>query len=125
MGRTNHPQMMAVNSSNKVRSKINKPGAKFDGSSSRYGNMYADSSLEARGPGIIKPHHLEELHLRSTHYGGAVDKLLTTQKIGTGFKGLHNQIVAQGGPANNPQQTPQGQWPAPINFNKNTFQDMY
>ena len=49
--------------------------------------MYRDGSQEARGP-LAKPAHLEELHLRSTHYGGAVDKLLTTQKIGGGFKGV-------------------------------------
>ena len=42
---------------------------------------------------LPKPHHLEELQLRSTHYGGAVDKLLTTQKIGGGFKGLPNQLI--------------------------------
>ena len=48
--------------------------------------MYRDGS-EGRGP-LGKPAHLEELHLRSTHYGGAVDKLLTTQKIGSGFKNV-------------------------------------
>ena len=55
--------------------------------------MYAqESSLETRPPGLPKPHHLEELQLRSTHYGGAVDKLLVTQRIGQGFKGLPTQI---------------------------------
>ena len=49
--------------------------------------MYRDGSMENRvGPN--RPHQLEEINLRSTHYGGAVDKLLTTQKIGVGFKGL-------------------------------------
>ena len=63
--------------------------------------MYApnnDSSLDGGFRDIPKPHHLEELHLRSTHYGGAVDKLLTTQKIGQGFKGYPFQIM--GGPGN-------------------------
>ena len=99
------------------RNKISKP-PKYDGSSSRYGNMYADSQLDQRG--IPKPHHIEELQLRSTHYGGAVDKLLTTQKIGQGFKGLPNQLGQV-----NTQATPQAYRPAPINFNRNTFQDMY
>lgn len=66
--------------------------------------------------------------MRSTHYGGAVDKLLTTQKIGVGFnKGLGSGgavgALPFGGPSN--QATPQGFRPTPINFNKNTFQDMY
>lgn len=73
-----------------VRSKIGKP-PKYDGSASRYGNFY-EQGLNANGQGqqIQKPHHLEELNLRQTHYGGAVDKLLTTQKIGSGFKGINN-----------------------------------
>ena len=61
--------------------KISKPHKQqYDGSASRYGNMYsaAETPLEARVPPKAKPHHLEELQLRSTHYGGAVDKLLTT-----------------------------------------------
>ena len=80
--------------------------------------MYRDGSQEGRGPAQGKALQLEELQLRSTHYGGAVDKLLTTQKIGGGFKGLPGQLANQ-------QATPQGFRPAPINFNKNTFQDMY
>lgn len=78
--------------------------------------MFQENQSDVRA--LIKPHQLEELQLRSTHYGGAVDKLMTTQKIGSGFKGIPPQI-------NNSQATPQGFRPAPINFNKNTFQDMY
>ena len=51
----------------------------MDGSSSRYGNMGDEGP---RG----KPQKLEELQLRSTHYGGPIDKLLTTQRVGQGFK---------------------------------------
>jgi hypothetical protein len=72
-----------------VRNKIGKP-PKYDGSASRYGNFYENGQSDVRGPHIQKPHHLEELNLRQTHYGGAVDKLLTTQKIGSGFKGINN-----------------------------------
>ena len=64
-----------------VRTKIGKP-PKYEGSASRYGNFYENQHHqqhnEGRGPAIQKPHHLEELNLRQTHYGGAVDKLLTT-----------------------------------------------
>jgi len=73
------------------RAKISKPPRYIDGSASRYGNMYPSAEQSPSGlAGLPKPHNLEELHLRSTHYGGAVEKLLTTQKIGAGFKGVHN-----------------------------------
>ena len=71
-------------------------------------NEHGNNQLEGVGGRVLpKPHHLEELQLRSTHYGGAVDKLLTTQKIGSGFKGgLPNQLAGPGSGVANQQATP-------------------
>ena len=84
-------------------------------------NLY-NQEQRPKNNNIQKPPHLDDLQFRQTHYVGAVDKLLTTQKISSnGFKGLKNHGAGSG---TNLQANVSGHWPQPINFNKNTFQDL-